>query len=52
MYIGFIGMLIVLVKFLLFLFFSYIIIDLEIFFGVSLNLSVCFEVNGVCEKVI
>lgn len=31
---------------------SYIITDFEISFGVSLNLSVCFEANGACEKVI
>ena len=32
--------------------FSYVITDLETSFGISLNLSICFESQGACEKVI
>ncbi|XP_062573224.1 uncharacterized protein LOC134235134, partial [Saccostrea cucullata] len=30
---------------------DYIITDLETFFGVTLNLSICFESHKACEKV-
>lgn len=32
--------------------FSYIVKDLDTSFGITMNLSVCFEATGACEKII